>query len=313
VKTVIEPTTIREEMAQAYHYPVMYREVADYLNVKNKRVVVDGTLGMGSHAAGLLSQMSPGSRFIGIDKDEESLELARQSLEAYSDKISLIQADFSDIDRVVASVPAGAPDAILLDLGISTYQLNSERRGFSFLRPGPLDMRMDRNAFLSAYDLVNNLSEEELANIFKRFGQERYHKRIAAAIIQARKRAPIATTCDLARIISDVAGSRYKAYKIHPATRSFQALRIVVNRELLVLECGLKKAIEVLAHQGLIAVISFHSLEDRIVKHTLKEYALKGEISILTKKPLRPQAEELINNPASRSAKLRVAQKNKKP
>jgi 16S rRNA (cytosine1402-N4)-methyltransferase len=310
VKTLIESNITLEKMIETRHYPVMYREVSDYLEVGARDVVVDCTLGMGAHASKLLSQMKPRARFIGIDKDQESLELARKTLDAYSDKISLMKADFCDIDRVIASTGVSGVDAFLFDLGISTYQLNSPQRGFSFMREGPLDMRMDKNAFVSAYDLVNNLSEQELSNIFKRFGQERYHKRIAAAIICARKKEPISNTADFARVVTEVVGSRYKAYKIHPATRVFQALRIVVNRELLALEAGLKKAIELLNSGGRVAVISFHSLEDRIVKHTLRDCALRGQLSIITKKPITPSDDEVKDNSASRSAKLRVAQKN---
>ena len=310
MKTLIEPTIALEKMLETYHYPVMYREVVDYLKISDKGVVVDCTLGMGAHALKLLSGMKPDSRFIGIDKDGESLGLAGKALEGYSSKVILRKADFCDIDRVVDSTGVTGVDAFLFDLGISTYQLNSAERGFSFMRSGPLDMRMDKDAFVSAYDLVNNLSEQELGNIFKRFGQERYYKRIAAAIVQARKKAPISDTSDFSQIIIDTVGSRYKAYKIHPATRVFQALRIVVNRELLALESGLKKAIGLLNRGGRIAVISFHSLEDRVVKHTLRNYVSSNELSIITKKPVTPQDDEVRDNPASRSAKLRVAEKN---
>jgi len=197
----------------------------------------------------------------------------------------------------------------LFDLGVSTYQLGNARRGFSFLKEGPLDMRLDQDAFVSAYDLINNLSEKELANIFRLFGEERYYKKIAQAIVTARRNEPIATTTQFAEIVSNTIGSKYRLYKIHPATRTFQALRIAVNRELLTLEAGLVKAISLLRRGGRIAVISFHSLEDRIVKHTFREYAARGLLRIITKKPQVPDDAEISENSASRSAKLRVAEK----
>lgn len=301
--------TMLEEMLETYHYPVMYRQILHYLEAKDKKVVVDCTVGMGAHAAKLLAQMPVDSLLIGIDKDGDSLKLAREHLRQYAERIKLVKGDFSAIDKLLGDLRIEAVDACLFDLGISTYQLGNARRGFSFLKEGPLDMRLDQDAFVSAYDLVNNLSEKELANIFRRFGQERYYKRIAQAIIMARKNEPIATTIQFANIVSNTVGARYRTYRIHPATRTFQALRIAVNRELLALETGLTKAISLLRSGGRIAVISFHSLEDRIVKHTFRDYALKGMLRIITKKPQVPEPAEISENPASRSAKLRVAEK----
>jgi len=306
---MITATAILEEMVEAYHYPVMYRQVLHYLEVSNKKIVVDCTVGMGSHASKLLGQMAEGSLLVAMDKDSDSLHLAREHLKQYGSRVALLKADFSTLDKALCDLRLDAADAFLFDLGISAYQLSSAKRGFSFLREGPLDMRMDQDAFVSAYDLINNLSEKELANIFRRFGEERYYKRIAQAVVMARRNEPIATTTQFADVVSNAVAGRYRSHKIHPATRVFQALRIAVNRELLSLETGLIKAISLLRPRGRIAVISFHSLEDRIVKHTFRDYAARGFLKIITKKPQMPDEAELKENPASRSAKLRVAEK----
>jgi len=302
-------TAMFEQMVETYHYPVMYRQILRYLEASHKKIIVDCTVGMGAHANKLLEKMSAGSLLIGIDKDNDSLNIAREHLKQYSDRIKLVKGDCSTIDKVLSDLQIDAVDAFLFDLGLSTYQLGNARRGFSFLKEGPLDMRLDQDAFVSAYDLINNLSEKELANIFRLFGEERYYKRIAQAVVAARRNEPIATTTQFADIISNIVGNRYRSYKIHPATRTFQALRIAVNRELLALEAGLVKAISLLRSGGRIAVISFHSLEDRIVKHTFRQYAAKGMLRIITKKPEVPDAAEINENPASRSAKLRIAEK----
>ncbi|UCD16161.1 MAG: 16S rRNA (cytosine(1402)-N(4))-methyltransferase RsmH [Candidatus Omnitrophota bacterium] len=301
------------------HYPVMCREVLNLLDLKNKKIIVDCTVGIGSHAHKFLEVMDPDAFFIGIDRDEESLNIARKKLAQFKGKFSLIQGDFSQIDALLknsrlkekSSFPDNifGVDIFFFDLGISTYQLNRPERGFSFLKEGPLDMRMDRNYFLSAYDLVNNLSEEELINIFRKYGEERYARRIARFIIEARKISPISTTTQLTRVILRAAPVRSRRFRIHPATRIFQALRIAVNRELGVLEKALSRSISLLNKGGRIGVISFHSLEDRIVKHTFKSFASSGTLKILTKKPLTPTESEKEENIASRSAKLRVAEK----
>jgi 16S rRNA (cytosine1402-N4)-methyltransferase len=287
----------------------MYKEVLELLEVKDKRVVVDCTIGIGSHASKILAAMRENGFLIGIDRDDESLEVARQRLSNFEGRFSLFKADFSDLDKILQESNIEGVDAFLFDLGISTYQLSDSNRGFSFLKEGPLDMRMDQNSFLSAYDLINNLSEIELGNIFKKFGEERYYRRIAHSLVEERRREPIYTTTQLAQIIMRSVPPKKQYDRIHPATRIFQSLRIAVNRELESLESGLGKAISFLNQGGKIGVISFHSLEDRIVKHMFREYAHQGQLKIITKKPLVPSDSERLENFASRSAKLRVAEK----
>ena len=298
-----------ETMEQEKHYPVMYRESLDYLDIKNRKIIVDCTIGVGSHARKFLETMPADSILIGIDRDEDSLKICSQKLVMFGGRVILVNDNFSNLGKVFKSLNIPGADVILFDLGISTYQLNDSERGFSFLKEGPLDMRMDRNSFLSAYDLVNNLSEIELVNIFRKFGEERYSSRIARSIVETRRYEPIHTTTQLAEVILQAVPFKSRKYKIHPATRVFQALRIAVNRELDSITKGINAAVSFLNPGGRVGVISFHSLEDRIVKHTMKGYASGGILKILTKKPLVPSDQEIGENKASRSAKFRVAEK----
>jgi 16S rRNA (cytosine1402-N4)-methyltransferase len=300
------PTTMKE----INHYPVMYREIMELLDIAHKRVVVDGTLGMASHATKFLEAMDENALLVGIDKDEESLAKASLQLTTFGRRAVTTKGDFAHLDSILHTLGIEKADAILFDLGISTYQLLTAERGFSFLKEGPLDMRMDKDSFVCAADLVNNLSEMELENIFRKFGEERYAFRIARAIADERRKEQIHTTTQLTQLILKATPAKNRKYKIHPATRVFQALRIAVNRELEGLRMGIEKAIGLLDTVGRVAVISFHSLEDRIVKHTFKEFAYKGILKIITKKPIMAGEEELARNIASRSAKLRVAEKN---
>ncbi|MFH1875575.1 MAG: 16S rRNA (cytosine(1402)-N(4))-methyltransferase RsmH [Candidatus Omnitrophota bacterium] len=297
-------------MREISHYPVMYREVMEYLNVGSRRVLVDCTVGMGAHAARFLAAMGPQGVLVGIDKDSESLALASATLAPFGSRAILVKEDFSHLESVLDGQGIDYADAFLFDLGISTYQLARAQRGFSFLKEGPLDMRMDSDAYVCAADLVNNLSEPELVSIFRKFGEERYAMRIARAIIEVRRKEPLTRTTQLVQVIARVVPFLGRNQRIHPATRVFQALRIAVNRELDALAAGIDAAVKRLNNGGRIAVISFHSLEDRIVKHSLRSYAREGVVKILTKKPLVPGEGELAENVASRSAKLRVAEKN---
>lgn len=296
-------------MDNFYHYPVMHREVLELLEIGKRRVVVDCTVGTAAHAARILEAMPPQGCLIGIDKDEESLAVAALRLKDYQGRFTLAKSDFCDLDTVLKGLGVKGADAFLFDLGISTYQLANPERGFSFLKEGPLDMRMDREAFLSAADLVGNLSEYELRGIFKKFGEDRYAGRVAAALVRARAKGPIVSTTDLARIVYESVPPMARHQRVHPATRIFQALRIVVNRELDAIDVALRKAVSFLNKGGAIGVISFHSLEDRIAKHTLRDLAGKGLIEPAVKKPVLPAAAEIEENNASRSAKLRVAVK----
>jgi 16S rRNA (cytosine1402-N4)-methyltransferase len=296
-------------MGKVFHYPVMYREVLELLGIEKKDMIVDCTVGIGSHALKFFEVMKKNARLIGIDKDEDSLRMAYERLKTFEGRFTLFKDDFSNLDVIMKNSDVKKIGAFFFDLGISTFQLNSPQRGFSFLREGPLDMRMDNNSFLSAYDLVNNLSEIELSDIFRKFGEERYARRIAHLLVEARRREPLSTTNQLVQIILRAVPSRTLRYKIHPATRTFQALRIAVNRELEVLKTGIEKAVSLLDKGGRIGVISFHSLEDRIVKHTLKNFSTQGILKIITKKPLTPTELEVEENASSRSAKLRIAEK----
>ena len=290
------------------HYPVMYREVVKELSLKNKKVVVDCTIGVGSHALKFLEAMDKDSVLIGIDKDGDSLEIARMKLKRYEPRFKLFKEDFRKLDFVLDNLGIEKADVFFFDLGISSFQLSDSQRGFSFLKDGPLDMRMDRKSFLCAYDIVNYLSEYELNAIFKKFGEERFSRRIAHLVVEKRRGEPISTTSQLKDVVLEAIPKKHHSFR-HPATRIFQALRIVVNRELESLEIGIKKAVDRLSYGGRIAVITFHSLEDRIVKHTFRDLSLKGDIKLVNKKPFIPKTEELEENAPSRSAKLRVAEK----
>jgi len=296
-------------MKEIFHYPVMYREIIELLDIKNKKIIVDCTAGLGSHALKFAEIMQPDSYYIGIDKDEETLKIINDKLSKLNMKFSLINGDFADVDIILKKLGILKADMFLFDLGVSTYQLVSPERGFSFAKEGPLDMRMSKASFISAYDLVNNLSEFELESIFKKFGEERYSRRIAHVLIEKRQHEPISTTTQLTQAILSAMPQSVFKYKIHPATRIFQALRIAVNRELELLKTGLDKAVNLLNCGGRIGVISFHSLEDRIVKHAFKEFSSQGVLKIITKKPITPGKEELEENVASRSGKLRIAEK----
>ncbi|MCK9604544.1 MAG: 16S rRNA (cytosine(1402)-N(4))-methyltransferase RsmH, partial [Candidatus Omnitrophica bacterium] len=252
-----------------------------------------------------------GGRIVGIDRDEESLNIARQRLSDYSSSCEFVHGNFLDIDTILKDLNIDKVDGILLDLGISSFQLDDPQRGFSFQEEGPLDMRLDRSSYISAYDLINNLNEEEISSMLWTFGEERWHNRIARILVSEREKQPISTTLQLSNIVLKAIPYRYRYrhYRIHPATRTFQAVRIAVNRELETLETAINKAVELLNKKARICVISFHSLEDRIVKHSFRKFLAEGLVEIITPKPLTPLAQEVEANPASRSAKFRVAER----
>lgn len=294
-----------------YHIPAMLNEVIDYLNLSPGKIIVDATIGTAGHSRAILERILPGGKLIGIDRDEDSLAVCRQRLIEFKGAFELAHGNFVDIDSVLSGLNIDKVDGILFDLGISSFQLDDPNRGFSFQNEGPLDMRLDRSSYISAYDLMNNLNEGEISAILWNFGQERWHNRIAHLLIQERQRQPISTTSQLANIVLRSIPHRYRHrhYRIHPATRTFQAVRIAVNRELEILENALDKAIEILGIGAKICVISFHSLEDRAVKFTFRKAASEGRLKIITPKPLVPQEEEVKSNPSSRSSKLRVAER----
>jgi len=308
---------------RAIHQPVLMREVVKLLSPEPGAVIVDGTIGMGGHCEALLSAY-PTIKIIGIDRDEDALSISRERLAPYGDRVHLVHGNYRDCVDILRTLGVGQIDGFLLDLGLSSLQLDRSERGFSFRASGPLDMRMDRTSRASAADLVNDASVEELSGIISRYGEERFAHRIARAIVAARAKGRIETTDELARIVYDAIPRKFHPPRIHPATRTFQALRIAVNDELSNLENGLEASFSVLSAGGVMAVISFHSLEDRIVKGFFRYKALscicppdipvcmcdkKVEMHVLTKKPIVPSDEEIDANPRARSAKLRAARK----
>ncbi|HEY2523887.1 MAG TPA: 16S rRNA (cytosine(1402)-N(4))-methyltransferase RsmH [Candidatus Binataceae bacterium] len=292
--------------ADRLHLPVMPGEVRDLLCAGERRLIVDATLGTGGHAEMLLE--ASGAALLGLDRDPRALETAGERLRRFGPRVTLRHCDFAEIERTVAEAGLGAPDAILADLGMSSFALDDPERGFSFRNEGPLDMRMDPTAPVSAYDLLNEEGEDELARIIREFGEERAARRIARAIVQARRRRPLVTTTELRAVVERVAGAGHRG-PIHPATRTFQALRIAVNHELESLAAFLESAPGCLAAGGRLAVIAYHSLEDRPVKYRFRELVAGGGFTALTRKALRPAASECAHNPRARSARLRAIER----
>lgn len=273
------------------------------LKVKKSGIYVDGTVGSGGHAECIL-QRAGGCTVVGIDRDDEALEIAKERLKDYD--VHLVRDNFSNMEAVVKELGYKEVDGVLLDLGVSTLQLKAEGRGFSFLKDENLDMRMDRRQRLTAAGIVNKYSEKDLAHVLWNYGEERFGRRISKAIVNDRMKKPIRTCRELSQIIEKAVGRRGR---IHPATKTFQALRIEVNKELTELSMAVDAGTNIIKSGGRICVLSYHSLEDRIVKHSFRELARKGIVTVITKKPLVPEKEEQLLNPSSRSAKLRVAEK----
>ena len=290
------------------HTPVMLAEVLALFDMlgKSDALVADCTLGAGGHAQAILSK-SAGVRYIGIDADPEARERSAARLAPFADRLEIRGGYFDEALASWAGEPGfRKPDFILFDLGVSTHHYLDSGRGFSFSNDEPLDMRFSPEAEDSASDLVNGLKENELADVIYQYGEERYSRRIARAIVESRRNAPIRTSASLASIVAGSVPSSYRHGRIHPATRTFQALRIKVNNELDREEKGLALAVEMLAPGGILAVISFHSLEDRIAKLLCKDYSRNRGYEEIYKKPLVPSDEECRVNPPSRSAKLRA-------
>ncbi len=293
-------------MATILHEPVLRAETVELLEPAGRGLVVDCTVGTGGHAAALLE--AGAERVVGLDRDAEVLPLARRRLAAWSDRVDLVHADYRGLDDVLDRLGVDRVDGALADLGCSSVQLEAEGRGFSFRRDDPLDMRMDRTAGRTLDDLLAEATPEGLADVIFEYGEERRSLRIARAIVAARAGDGIGTTAELAAVVRRAARYRGRS-RIDPATRTFQALRIWVNRELDGLDAFLRAAAGRLRTGARLAVISFHSLEDRIVKRTLRELERGGELAmrILTRKPVRPAEDELARNPRARSARLRAA------
>lgn len=282
----------------------MLEETLQALDPRAGAVVVDATVGAGGHAEAVVKAIGGRGRLIGIDRDEQALRLAAERLHAFRDSVSLVHGHFGDFDNHLNRLGIGEIDGALFDLGVSSMQLDNAERGFSFKADGPLDMRMDAAQELSAAELINTISIGDLTELLRAYGQERLAGRIARAIV---RRRPFATTGALADTIRQAVPSGAPRNRIDPATRSFQAIRIAVNRELEILPAGLKQAIGRLKPGGRIVVLSYHSLEHRIVRIVFQEHARKGILEILTDRPIEPSTEEVERNPRSRSAQLRAA------
>ncbi len=313
-----------ENQAESLHIPVLLNEAVEMLNARNGGVFVDATAGMGGHAEAILAA-SENSRLLAIDQDEEAIELAGKKMKRFGDRATLFHSNFSGIKTVIQTAGLEEVDGVLADLGVSSLQLDSETRGFSFRFDAPLDMRMDGSSEdPTAAELLATLPEVEIANIIYGYGEERFSRRIARRIVEKREAGePIETTGQLVHLV-ERSVRRSPVDRIHPATRTFQALRIAVNRETEVLRQFVVDAIDILKTDGRLAIITFHSLEDRIVKQEFQRMAGKcfcppkipqcmcgatKRVEILTRKPIAPTEEEIMANPRSRSAKLRAVQK----
>jgi 16S rRNA (cytosine1402-N4)-methyltransferase len=307
------------------HVPVLLEEILEFLRCLPSGTFVDCTVGLGGHARAILERIRPSGGLIAIDADTEALREARRNLAAWKEKVTCVQASYRRLSETLQRLGVRDVAGILLDLGMSSAQVESPSRGFSFSRRGPLDMRYDRRQPLTAADIVNRYPEKNLVKILREFGEEKAAKRIAAAIVRRREESPLSTTDELAELVASVARPRRGG--IHPATKAFQALRVAVNDELGALSEALPQAIEVLRPGGRLIVLSYHSLEDRIVKQTFRGFE-KGcvcppsfpvcrcgrvsEVEVLTRKPMRPSEEEIRRNPRSRSARMRVCERKEK-
>ena len=308
----------------SFHIPVMQKEVIESLQCRPGGVYVDGTVGGGGHAHEILQKSSPDGLLIGIDVDDDALREAEKRLKPFGSRKILIKGNYADIKIVLGTLNIQAVDGILLDLGVSSYQLKTADRGFSFSLNAALDMRMDQSSGLRAYDIVNTFPEKELERIIKDYGEEIMAARIVKMISARRKISPIQTTAELADMIVKTSPLQYKSKNIHPATKTFQAIRIYLNNELLNLHDAINRGVDVLKKSGRYSIISFHSLEDRIVKNGFRSWE-KGcicppsfpicackrnsKLKVLTRKPIIPGECEIESNPKARSAKLRTAER----
>ncbi len=305
-----------------HHVPVLFEECIEGLCIEKDGIYVDGTLGGAGHSSAIAAKLQ-GGRLIGIDRDENAIAAASKRLESFADRVTIVKNNFSNIKQVLSDLHIEKINGALLDLGVSSHQLDAPERGFSYMHDAPLDMRMDRQASKSAYDVVNGYSEEDLANIIRSYGEENWAKRIAAFIAKRRAMKPVRTTGELVGIIKDAipAGARQEGG--HPAKRTFQAIRIEVNGELEILKDAVKDFTDVIAPGGRLCIITFHSLEDRIIKDAFSALAQgctcprefpvcvcggKSKVKIITRKPITATAQELECNSRSKSAKLRIAE-----
>lgn len=289
------------------HIPVLREEVLELLNPQSGGKFIDATIGAGGHAVALLLRTAPDGNMLGIDASPKAIEVLKKELQSFGDRIILAQGNFRELSKIAYAHAMDQCDGILMDLGVSSEELGDPSLGISFQIKGPLDMRISREGETAA-EIVNTYPENDLAQLIRKYGEERYARYIAAAIVRARRHARIFTTDALVGVILNAVPHDYEGGRIHPATRTFQALRIAVNNELGALEAALPQAVELLRSGGRIAVISFHSLEDRIVKRFFRDNA-GTKLRVITKRPIQAGEEELARNARARSAKLRVAEK----
>ena len=303
------------------HKSVLLDECIDSLNIKPEGIYVDGTLGGAGHSLEIVKRLD-GGKLVAFDQDMDAIENARIKLAEYMDRVILIHSNFENLGEKLDENGITGIDGLLLDLGVSSYQLDTPERGFSYMHDAPLDMRMDKSLTESAWDIINRYSEAELSDIIRNYGEENWHARIAAFIVERRREKPIETTFELVEIIKAAVPRKARDENLHPAKRTFQAIRIAVNRELDVIEKVIREATEKMNRGGVIAIITFHSLEDRIVKNVFRDLSAGcicppefpvctcntvAKLKLLTKKPIISSKEELEENPRARSAKLRCA------
>ncbi|MCR5368005.1 MULTISPECIES: 16S rRNA (cytosine(1402)-N(4))-methyltransferase RsmH [Eubacterium] len=306
------------------HIPVLLNEVIENLNIKEDGTYFDGTLGGGGHSGEILKRLGPNGRLIATDQDREAIESTKERLKDYSDKLTIVKSNFVNVDTILKDLGIEQLDGILLDLGVSSYQLDNKDRGFSYREDAPLDMRMDKDTGLTAADIVNDYEERDLARVIRDYGEDPFAQKIARAIVNAREEGRITTTFQLNDIIKSALPAKVLRKTGHPAKQTYQAIRIELNHELEVLEQALTKMIDLLAPGGRICIITFHSLEDRIVKNIFKtamnpcicppEFPVcvcgrKSKGTVITRKPIVPSEEELEINSRSKSSKLRVFEK----
>lgn len=308
----------------SFHTPVMQKEVIQFLQCHPGNIYVDGTIGGGGHANGILETTAPDGVLIGIDVDDDALCESERRLKVYQNRTILVKGNFAEMDKLLKNLNIQKVHGILLDLGLSSHQIETAERGFSFSLNATLDMRMDRSCGLSAYDLINSFQDKELEKIIKTYGEEIMARKIVKAISARRRISPIKTTVELADIIVRALPASVRRGRIHPATRTFQAIRIYINKELLNLYQAIHCGIDMLNDSGRFVIISFHSLEDRIVKNVFRSWEKgcicppdfpacachrKPKLKVLTKKPITPAISEVESNPRARSARLRVAER----
>lgn len=305
------------------HVSVLLNECLEGLNIKENGIYVDGTLGGAGHSSEILKRLSNEGRLIGIDQDTDALKAAKERLKDYSN-VTFVHSNFSNIENVLNNLNIDGVDGILMDLGVSSYQLDEGERGFSYMKDAPLDMRMNRDNDFSAYNVINEYSEEELYRIIRDYGEEKFARRIASFIVENRQEKNIETTLELVEIIKSAIPAKARREGPHPAKRTFQAIRIEVNSELSILNKTIEDGVEKLNKGGRMAIITFHSLEDRIVKNKFRDLAVscrcpkefpvcvcgeKAKVKVISRKAIEPTKEEVEINPRSRSAKLRVIEK----